>query len=308
MQAAERAVARAGAAVVDMAYFTARDERPASYCQQVVSDADVYVGLLGFRYGSPVQDEPQLSYVELEHEAAGRAALPRLVFHLSEEPTVPLPASVFVDRQWGERQILFRERTRRATTATFDSPAQLEMLLFQALVELDSSGATGPDGPASELRRTPNLALEFWQGASQGHMTRHGEVIHVVIRPGPFELRFPRLSKDQALGICTWDSDEIFRATGTVPPSFAPGTGFADTEYGSSELFLAPDGHAHFADARLERWTKRQDRLFFGATWQVDGPRTPLRDRREPLFLLIGRYDGGRLDVLTLERFVLEFR
>lgn len=39
--AAEAAVARAGDAVTDMAYFTVRDDKPAGYCQERVRGCDV---------------------------------------------------------------------------------------------------------------------------------------------------------------------------------------------------------------------------------------------------------------------------
>ena len=136
--AAERAVIRAGEAVLDMAYFTAREDRPAAYCREQVQRAHVYVGIIGFRYGSPVTDEPGLSYTELEFAAATELGLPRLVFLLDEDAVLPLPRPYQSDPRYEDRQDAFRARAKGAgvTVQRVASPDRLEVLLYQALKEL----------------------------------------------------------------------------------------------------------------------------------------------------------------------------
>jgi tetratricopeptide (TPR) repeat protein len=134
--AAGDAVIRAGDAVTDMAYFPAREGKPAQVCREAVAAADVFVLIAGFRYGSPVPDRPQLSYTELEHATAEQRGIPRLVFLLGEDTEGP--AAMFGDLEYGARQHAFRGRLvgSGVTTATVNSPAQLETALLQALTAL----------------------------------------------------------------------------------------------------------------------------------------------------------------------------
>src|SRR3984885_13773302 len=75
VQAALDAIGRAKMAPVDMRYFVARDGRPADYCRRRVRECEIYVAVVGFRYGSLVTGEA-VSYTELEFLAASEAGLP----------------------------------------------------------------------------------------------------------------------------------------------------------------------------------------------------------------------------------------
>ncbi len=164
VHAAERAVSRAGHVIVDMAYFTARDGKTASYCEEAVATADVYVGLFGFRYGSPVQDSPDISYTELEFRTAAELGMPRLAFLLDEKASIQ--AEAVIDLDHGPRQAVFRQEVVNSgvTAHYFTTPDGLERALYQALVELAPSGAdigasgatrSGPVNMAPELTRVP---------------------------------------------------------------------------------------------------------------------------------------------------------
>jgi hypothetical protein len=139
-QAALDAVVRAGMTPVDMRYFAARDGAPADYCRARVRECQIYVAVIGFRYGSMVPGET-VSYTELEFQTASAAGLPRLVFLLENAASLP---EGFAD---GTRSQVegFRQRLRDAGLIVrgFTSDAGLELEVFHALTELHAAGGGG---------------------------------------------------------------------------------------------------------------------------------------------------------------------
>jgi len=179
--AAESAVARAGDAVTDMAYFAAREGRPADYCRRQVGECDVYVGLIGLRYGSPVQDRPEVSYTELEFEAATESGLPRLVFLLDEEAALPIPAVRLLDRDpdLQARQRAFRERLPQAgvVVAMVTSPEDLEVKLLHALLE---SRAAGPAAAGGLQDRDRPRAVNTLPADTAAFTGREGQLAEIT--------------------------------------------------------------------------------------------------------------------------------
>jgi len=166
----ERAVSAAGHGIVDMADFAAQDARPAAVCVEEVSRCDVYVGIYGLRYGSPVRDRPELSYTELEFEAASDRRMPRLVFLLdSRSQELAMPPAALVDREYGQRQDAFLQRVSDCglTVQRFRNPDHLATLVERSLRKLaersggNSGGGASPSGSSSgapvSARAVPEL-------------------------------------------------------------------------------------------------------------------------------------------------------
>ena len=135
----ERAISAAGHVIVDMADFPAADQPPAQVCVERVRGCEVFVGVLGTRYGLPVRDKPEVSYTELEFDTATEAGMHRLMFLLdTTADDVGVPLSKLIDNEFGTRQDAFRLRVEDSglTTQSFADPATLGRLVERSLREL----------------------------------------------------------------------------------------------------------------------------------------------------------------------------
>jgi tetratricopeptide (TPR) repeat protein len=169
VQAALDAVSRAGMAPVDMRYFAAREGKPADYCRARVRECEVYVAVVGFRYGSMVPGEA-VSYTELEFAEASTAGLPRLVFLLDGAAGLQ---GVLADPDRGAVEG-FRQRLLDAGLVVrgFASAAGLELEVFHALAEVAGSVLpTAPSALAVRYSLPPDTAAFTGRAGELGLIT-----------------------------------------------------------------------------------------------------------------------------------------
>ena len=112
--------------------FSAADMSTEEYCQQLVSECDLFIGIIGHLFGH-APDGQDKSFTQLEYFAATGKS--RLMFLSAED--FPLAASLIVDasKNW-DRQQEFRKlvRNERQThTDGFNSPDQLALRALQAI-------------------------------------------------------------------------------------------------------------------------------------------------------------------------------
>ena len=184
VDAVERAISACGHVIVDMADFPAADLPAAGLCERRVRSCDVYVGILGTRYGSLVRDRPEVSYTELEFDTATAAGLERLVFVLdTEADATGIPLSALLDYESGARQQAFRRRVQEIlVTQQFTDPARLGQLVERSLRDLPGQHRTGATA-SLPVRLAPRL--EFLAGREELLAELDARLAGGPGRPGP---------------------------------------------------------------------------------------------------------------------------
>jgi tetratricopeptide (TPR) repeat protein len=118
-----------------MEHFGARDVSATEFCPDRVLDNDVFIGIVGHRYGS-VSENVDKSITELEYDAAIASNKPCLMFIIS--PEVPLTKDLQEPMLFQEKQKAFRHRVMKdRIIATVSSPEQLALAVSSALHNLN---------------------------------------------------------------------------------------------------------------------------------------------------------------------------
>ncbi|MBM5817976.1 MAG: hypothetical protein FJ083_15785 [Cyanobacteria bacterium K_Offshore_surface_m2_239] len=118
------------------------------------------MAIIGFQYGSPVRDRPDISYTELEFETASAKGMHRLVFLLDSSPgsALGLPADAIRDLVHGPRQEIFRRRLSGGEgliVRKVRNPDHLGLEVERALRGLAEEGRRSGVAGAAGIQRKP---------------------------------------------------------------------------------------------------------------------------------------------------------
>lgn len=125
--------------VKGMEYFGSNPNDPLTVCLDAVKASEIYVAIIGMRYGS-VDEATGKSYTQLEYETATEHKIPTLIYIIGNDCPV-LPKYVDIGEK-ADKLIDFKNLLkRRHTVSFFTSPDDFATKLTQDIVDvLDNMG------------------------------------------------------------------------------------------------------------------------------------------------------------------------
>lgn len=144
--------------VIAMEDYVATDQRPAAKCMADVSQCDIYVLILAWRYGYvPAKDNPEnLSITEMEFREAVRGGKPCLIFLLAEDhPWSPLKMEKGAGAE--SLQALRAELSENYTVSFFRSEEDLARLVSAAVYQCQPAAPASRPQRAAPATAGPNL-------------------------------------------------------------------------------------------------------------------------------------------------------
>ncbi len=151
--------------VIAMEDYVATDAYPLHKCLDDVASCDIYVGLVGWRYGYiPEQDNPERkSITALEYLQAGQSGLPRLLFLADRDAPWPdeFRDSNTGDGEGGRRIAAFRAELEQATLVShFRTPDHLAGLVSVAVQRHLAEKPVAPPKARTRIQQAKCRALE----------------------------------------------------------------------------------------------------------------------------------------------------
>lgn len=127
---------------VRMEDFGARDAASADFCLKAVGSCQLFIGIVGPRYGS-CPAGVNISFTELEYEAAVETGVGKLLFVTADD--FPVPNNIREDDESHKRFLKFRDRVlNHRMVVRFQSPEQLATMVVQSIHNARPEQQPGP--------------------------------------------------------------------------------------------------------------------------------------------------------------------
>lgn len=137
-QAAVAAILKSGHIPAGMELFTAGDKSQMRTIERWIDESDVYMLILGGRYGS-VESISNLSYTELEYDYAVSTGKPLFAVVITDEAQnrkVKIGGMQFVENSNPAALKLFRGKVLKNISSFFSEPKDIKLCVYESLSDL----------------------------------------------------------------------------------------------------------------------------------------------------------------------------
>jgi hypothetical protein len=162
-QAAVEAILKSGHLPAGMELFTAGDRSQWEVIQRWITDADIYMIILGGRYGS-IEPDSGLSYTELEYDFAVSSGKPHFAVVINEdalEEKVRVSGSSVLEREHPDKLKAFREKVLSKMSSFFDDPKDVKLAVLETVPQVAAEYELKGWIRATEIPDTKALADEL---------------------------------------------------------------------------------------------------------------------------------------------------
>ena len=162
-QAAVEAILKVGHIPAGMELFTAGDRSQWEVIQRWITDADVYMIILGGRYGS-IEPDSGLSYTELEYDFAVSSGKPHFAVVINEdalEEKVKFSGSSVLEKDHPGKLKAFREKVLSKMSSFFGDTKDVKLAVLETVPQLAAEYELKGWVRATEIPDTKALADEL---------------------------------------------------------------------------------------------------------------------------------------------------
>lgn len=137
-QAAVATVLKAGHIPAGMELFSAGDKSQLDVIKSWIDDSDVYMLILGTRYGS-IEPISKLGYTEVEYDYAVATGKPFFALVMSDAAVtnhLKIHGDKFAEKEHPEKLIAFRRKALSKICSLYDDPRDIRANIYESVIDL----------------------------------------------------------------------------------------------------------------------------------------------------------------------------